>query len=106
MSDAMVILQTKLSPQEVRAVLLALGHPALLKQFDADQQILFTVARLNDGWQPYELARHLCQRFRVSLPTSRRRIKAALNHPSRYRDARPWNDEPIVIEGSLPSRVV
>ena len=106
MTDALVILQTKLSSSEVRQVLLALGHPALLKQFDADQQTLYAVDRLNNGWRQTALVGHMERHFDISQATAYRRVRAALNHHTRYRDKKVWDDEPVIIAGRLPSRVV
>lgn len=106
MNSALTILQTKLTPPEVRAVLLALNHPALLEQYEIQQQILFAVDRLNNGWRSADLARFMVLRFGIGKTTAYRRIDAALSHRSRYREKNPCNDEPIVIEGRLPSRVL
>ena len=84
MSDAMVILQNKLTGPEVRQVLLELNHPGLLEQYEIQQQITFALNLLNRKAPVRELADRLRRRFVIGKSTAYRRIDAALSHCTRY----------------------
>jgi hypothetical protein len=100
MTDPITILQNKLSSSEVRAVLLALGHPDLLRQFGIREQIQFTLELLNNGAPVREVVRRLMCRFYISRSTAHRRVDSALSHSSRY------SGKPLVYAGPMFLRTI
>ena len=98
MSDAMVILQNKLTGPEVRQVLLELNHPGLLEQYEIQQQIQFTLNLLSKKAPVREIVARLRSRFGVSRSTAHRRVDAALSHNTRYGGTLTLYAGPMFIE--------
>lgn len=74
----------KLTDAEVRVLLLQLGKPGLLAEWERNRQIEYALKRFNEKCSLHDVAVELAAHFGISVQTAYRRAGEALSHHSRY----------------------
>ena len=92
----------KLTPGEVRSLLIYYGQPADLHRFEEEQQIIFITSLLKNNTRE-QISKRVMTKFKVSKATAYRRISAALSQ-------NPMNNETglcfnFALNGAIKTRV-